>query len=102
MSSDGWVSGTPTAAGASTFAVTASNGSGPDVRADPITVTVSPAPQVANLPDQQVHGDATPPTANELAVTGNDASLAAPLLGAGLIAAGVIATGFHRRHRTQE
>ncbi|WAC70479.1 putative Ig domain-containing protein [Microbacterium sp. SL75] len=102
LSSDGWVSGTPTAAGASTFAVTASNGSGPDVRADPITVTVSPAPQVANLPDQQVHGDATPPTANELAVTGNDASLAAPLLGAGLIAAGVIATGFHRRHRTQE
>ncbi|WJS91215.1 YncE family protein [Microbacterium testaceum] len=101
LSSDGWVSGTPTTAGTSTFAITASNGTEPDANTDPITVTVSAAPQVANTPEQQIRSDATPSAAGTLATTGSIASLAAPLLGAGLLAAGVVATILYRRRRPQ-
>jgi len=103
LSSDGLLSGVPTTAGSSTFAVVAANGTDPDAITGLVTIAVSPAPQGGNSTDdaRQVQSDANPPTPGHLAITGSNASFAAPIFGCALLSAGIIATALYRRHRSK-
>jgi len=86
LSTDGVLSGTPTAAGTFTFTLTASNGTAPDAVLNDVTITVTPP---ATSPPQSAGGS--------LAQTGMDGLLPLSIGGAMVLLLGAAITLIARR-----